>query len=135
MQIMKKLSICCVGLALLVGCSSTTKDVRSGRAWEGARPADYKATADEVLREVEKFLSERDYQIRYEDGKTLVKAYKSGDDPLEQNIEVHVRIDARPEQGITRVTAISGRSIGVEWQGRRVHDRLQTRLREVFGGR
>ncbi len=119
--------------ALLAACGSTTTDVRSGRAWDNARPADYRASREDVIREVESYLATTGYRIEYaEADKSFLKAYRAGTSVTEQNIEVHVRIAAGTAEGTTRVTAISGRSMGVEWAGRHVHDRLHEHLRATF---
>ena len=118
--------------ALLAACT-TTKTVRSGRGWKHAKPADYKATKEQVLQEVDNFLRARNYRITYNAEKTYVQAYYRGDNPVEQNIEVHVKIDDGPTDGLTRVTAISGRSLGIEWKGREVHERLYRHLRQSLG--
>jgi len=116
----------------LAACT-TAKEVRSGAAWRKARPSDYEASAEDVLREVEVFLAERNFLIEYGEDKSYVKAYRPGDDPIEQNVEMHVRIEPGPGAGLTRVTAVSGRSLGIEWAGRRMHERLHNHLRAAFG--
>lgn len=120
-------------LLLALAACTTTKTVRSGRGWADAKPADFKATKADVLREVEGFMKARDYNITYNPDKSYVKGYYRGDNPVEQNIELHVKIADGPSDGLTRVTAISGRSLGIEWKGREVHERLYTHLRRVFG--
>ncbi|MHC4547149.1 MAG: hypothetical protein ACYTEZ_00090 [Planctomycetota bacterium] len=119
----------------LAACGPTTKEVRSGEALEEARPADYKATAEEVLQVVDKFLTDRHFTIEYNADRSLVKAYRKGDDPLEQNIEMRVKIEPGPAEGLTRVTAASGRSLGAVSRRRQMAGRLHHLLREAFGGR
>ncbi len=119
--------------ALFAACGSTTTDVRSGRAWDNARPADYRAPREDVIREVESYLTTTGYRIEYvEADKSFMKAYRAGTGVTEQNIEVHVKIAPGTAEGTTRVTAISGRSMGVEWAGRHIHDRLHEHLRAAF---
>ncbi|MGQ0612308.1 MAG: hypothetical protein ACT4PV_00960 [Planctomycetaceae bacterium] len=117
--------------AMLAACSSTTKDVRSGSAWDDAKPGIYPASAEAIRREVKLFFNERRFQLT-EEGETLLKAYRAGRDLAEQNIEMHVRIEPGPTEGTTRVLAISGRSAGVEWFGSTMHDRLHDHLRSVY---
>jgi hypothetical protein len=116
-------------------CGPTTKEVRSGEALDEARPADYKASKEEVLKLVESFLTDRDFQIEYNADKTLIKAYRKGDDPLEQNIEMRVKIEPGPAEGLTRVRAASGRSLGAVTRERQMAERLQDNLRANFKGR
>ena len=122
------------GLAL-AACGPTTKEVRSGEAMEDARPADYKATKEEVLQLVHSFLTERNFKLEYNADKSYIKAYRKGDDALEQNIEVHVKIEPGPAEGLTRVTAASGRSLGAVSRNRQMAERLQDNLRGNFADR
>ena len=119
----------------LAACGPTTKEVRSGEALEKARPADYRATKEEVLRLVDSFLTDRHFKVEYNADKSLIKAYRKGDDALEQNIEVHVKIEPGPAEGLTRVTAASGRSLGAVSRNRQMAERLQENLRANFKGR
>jgi len=119
----------------LAACGPTTKEVRSGEALENARPADYKATKAEVLRLVEGFLNDRSFKIEYNADKSLIKAYRKGDDALEQNIEMRVRIEPGPAEGLTRVTAASGRSLGAVSRSRQMAERLQDNLQQNFKDR
>lgn len=124
--------VCLLGAAAMLAACTTTKDVRSGRAWEDAKPADYSATKEQVVAEVSKFMSGRGYHMKWADDQSFVRGYKRGDSPVDQNIELHVKIESSPVAGMTRVTAISGRSLGVEWKGREVHERLHAVLRDAF---
>jgi hypothetical protein len=120
---------------VLAACGPTTKEVRSGEALEDARPADYKATKEEVLKLVDSFLTDRDFKVEYNADKSFIKAYRKGDDALEQNIEVHVKIEPGPAEGLTRVTAASGRSLGAVSRNRQMAERLQDNLRGNFKDR
>ena len=117
---------------LLAACSTTTGDVQSGEAWANARPSDYPASHDEVVASITSFCSARDFQMAWDADQALVKAYRRGDDIGEQSIELHVRVEPAPAAGYTRVTAISGRSAGIQWKGRYVHERLHKQLRADF---
>ncbi|MHC4819042.1 MAG: hypothetical protein ACYTF8_13405, partial [Planctomycetota bacterium] len=66
---------------------------------------------------------------------SFIKAYRKGDDALEQNIEVHVKIEPGPAEGLTRVTAASGRSLGAVSRNRQMAERLQDNLRGNFKDR
>lgn len=131
---MQRITLLFAALAL-VACGPTTKEVRSGEALKKARPSDYRASKEEVLALVTSFLTDRNFQIEFNADKTLIKAYRKGDDALEQNIEVHVRIEPGPAEGLTRVTAASGRSLGAVSRERQMAERLQDNLRANFKGR
>ncbi|MHC4162199.1 MAG: hypothetical protein ACYTDU_04510 [Planctomycetota bacterium] len=119
----------------LAACGPTTKEVRSGEALKDARPADYKATKEEVLKLVDSFLTDRDFKVEYNADKSMIKAYRKGDDALEQNIEMAVKVEPGPAEGLTRVTAASGRSLGAVSRNRQMAERLQDNLRANFKDR
>ncbi|MHC4137579.1 MAG: hypothetical protein ACYS0K_21750 [Planctomycetota bacterium] len=95
----------------LAACGPTTKEVRSGEALKDARPADYKATKEEVLKLVDSFLTDRDFKVEYNADKSM------------------------PAEGLTRVTAASGRSLGAVSRNRQMAERLQDNLRANFKDR
>ena len=121
--------------AFAVACGKTSTQVRSGEAWADARPADYSASKDEVVRACESFLNARNFRVEYNADKSYLTCFKKADDLGEQSIEMHIKIEPSQAAGMTRVTAISGRSSGVVWKGRYTHERLHKHLNAAFSGR
>lgn len=122
-------------LASVAACGKTASQVRSGEAWSDARPADYKASYQEVIAACEQFLDDREFRIEYNDDRSYLKCHRKGDSLGEQSIELHIKIEAAPAVGFTRVTAISGRSSGVVWKGRHMDERLHKHLAAAFRDR
>lgn len=121
--------LCCLLAALLAGCGSSLHGVRSGRAWKNARPSDFKAIPADVLAVVERFLSDREFEITYAEEESLVKGFRPEDRRFGKDVALHVRIEPGPKPGLTRVTAITG---GAKREDRYHHARLIEELRETF---
>lgn len=119
-------------MVMVAACGTTTGQVQSGEAWGKARPSDYEARHDEVVTAVTDFCAKRNFQMSWNSDQTMLQAYRKGDDIGEQSIEMHVRLEKAPAEGYIRVTAISGRSAGIQWKGRLVHERLHKQLRVDF---
>ncbi len=130
-----RITLCFFAALLAAACSSTTDDVRSGRAWEEAQPADYRATHDEVADAVLKFMTERDFTNTVNADRSFIKAYRKGTGAVEQNQNIQVRIEPGTAAGMTRVTAIAGRSLGLAGDKRSMDTRLHNYLRSLFGNR
>jgi len=130
---MRKLT--CLAAALLAACGSTTKDVRSGRAWDDAKPSDYRATRDEIADAVVKFVTDRDFTYTVNEDRSFIKAYRKGTGPTEQNQNIQVRVEPGSAAGMTRVTAVAGRSLGIVSDRRSMVTRLHNYLRSTYGNR
>jgi len=121
-----------IPMIILAACGTTTSQVKSGKAWKDARPSDYPATHEQVVASISNFCQYRDFQMSWNDDQSYLEAYRRADKLGEQSVELHVRIEAAPVAGMTRVTAISGRSSGLVWKGRFMHERLQNHLRKDY---
>ena len=65
----------------------------------------------------------------------FIKAYRKGTAVGEQNQNIQAKIEPGAAAGMTRVTAIAGRSLGIAGDKRSMVTRLHNYLRSLYGNR